>query len=70
MPAIRRFVVTETREVKVTANNAEAAVQIAAAAFKYGQNVDNGVANGKGPEGVWGNTASKIKTTAITAYEE
>lgn len=70
MPEMRYFVVTQTREVKVVANHVADAVLIADAAFKHGQNSDSGVAGGKGPEGVWGNTRSLIRETSIVAKEE
>ena len=68
MPEIQHFVVTQTREVRVTANNAVDAVRIAGAAFENGQNSDYGVKNG--PEGIWGNTRSQIKVTDISASKE
>lgn len=61
MPAMKSYVVTETREVKVTATSILDASKIANAAFTYGQNSDNGVRNG--PEGVWGNTTSAVAIT-------
>lgn len=63
MPEIVYYTVTQTREVRVTANNAEDAALIATAAFTNGQNSDAGVIDG--PHGVWGNTGSRIKVTGL-----
>lgn len=63
MPEIRRYVVTQTREVRVQANSAADAGKIAAAAFANGQNIDAGVKNG--PEGIWGNTDGRIQETSL-----
>lgn len=60
---MRHYVVTQIREVEVTANTHRNAIDIAHAAFKNGQNSDNGVIDG--PEGIWGNTISKIKTVEV-----
>lgn len=68
MPVIRHYRVTQTREVKVTANNPTDAVRIATAAFENGQNQDNGVV--AGPSGVWGNTSTPVRPIDINAYEE
>lgn len=65
MPESIRYRVSQKRTVTVTANNAEDAAQIAAAAFKHGQNSDNGIAHGQGPRGVWGNTTSRIQEKSI-----
>jgi hypothetical protein len=70
MPESHNYIVQETREVKVIANNPSDACAIAAAAFKHGQNSDAGVANGKGPQGVWGNTRNRIRVKEIRAKEE
>lgn len=67
MPEIRRYRVTQTRVVEVAANTEVDAVRIADAAFTHGQNTDLGVANGKGPEGVWGNTTNWVKTILVEA---
>lgn len=65
MPQTKYYVVTQTREVKVTANSEVDAVRISAMALSYGQNADNGI---RFPEsaagimqGVWGNTTSPIE---------
>lgn len=68
MPETRYFEVSQTRKVKVTANTVANAILIADAAFENGQNTDDGVRNG--PNGVWGNTTSRVRTTDMTAYEE
>jgi len=65
MPEIRNYVVTQTREVGVTANSLVDAIRIADAAFANGQNSDNGVIDG--PQDVWGNTRTEIKETNIDA---
>lgn len=70
MPAIRRYVVKQTREVEVTANSAVDACRIAEAAFEHGQNADGGVARDKGPAGVWGNTDTHIRTVEVWAEEK
>lgn len=67
MPEARYYKVVETRVVEVTANNADSAVAIGAAAFNNGQNSDNGVKNG--PSGVWGNTRTRVRTVHVSAEE-
>lgn len=68
MPEVKYFTVTQEREVRVRANTAVDACRIAEAAFKNGQNADTGVVNG--PEGIYGNTVTRIKETSIYAREE
>lgn len=68
MPAVKYYVVTQAREVKVTANSPEEAIRIGAAAFNNGQNRDNGVIDG--PEGVWGNSTSAVIATGMSVREE
>lgn len=70
MPEVRYFEVIQTRRVRVMANNATNAALIAEAAFAHGQNSDCGVALGKLPEGVWGNTRSRIREVELTVKEE
>lgn len=70
MPTMRRYRVVETREVYVDANDVVGATQIAGAAFEHGQNAAHGVAQGKGPEGVWGNTVTQIRAIDILTTEE
>ncbi len=65
MPEMMHFKVVQTRQVMVTANSAADAVRLSAAAFEHGQNSDGGIARDKGPEGVWGNTTSRIKEMSI-----
>ena len=67
MPEIRRYVVTQTREVEVTANHAEDAVRIANAAFRNGQ---KGLDVIDGPSEVWGNTSSRVRQVEISAKEK
>lgn len=68
MPEIKYYVVTQEREVQVVANNPIDAARIAQAAFDNGQNQDNGVKDP--PDGVFGNTRSKITNKDIWAREE
>ena len=70
MPAIRRYRVSETREVDVDARTAVEAAQIADVAFRNGQNSDHGVVvQDLSLEGTWGNTVTEIRTTDITVRE-
>ena len=68
MPEIMHFIVKEEREVRVAANSAVDAARIAEAAFSNGQNSNGGVIDG--PEGIWGNTRSRVKTTSIMVLED
>lgn len=68
MPEINDYTVVQVRQVRVTANSAVDAVRIAQAAFENGQNVERGVI--RGPDGVWGNTRSRIETVSISAHKE
>jgi hypothetical protein len=61
MPEIQHYTVTQTRSVEVTANSAADAAQIASAAFAAGQDSEGGVAHGRGPNGIWGNTTGRIR---------
>lgn len=70
MPKIRHYRVTQTREVKVTANSSIDAARIADVAFNDGQNSDNGVKASAKIEGIWGNTTSAVRTTDISTHEE
>lgn len=67
MPEIKRFLVTQTRTVEVTANEMGDACDIGRAAFANGLNRDNGVIDG--PVGVWGNTSSKIRIKKLEVEE-
>lgn len=67
MPEIRRYTVTQTRQVRVDANSEVDAIRIADAAFTNGQNVDNSVKDG--PVGIWGNTVSRVRVVAVEAHE-
>lgn len=69
MPEMRRYKVTQVREVFVKANTATTATQIAEAAFEHGQNQDGSVKIGKGPEGIWGNTTSHIREIELDTKE-
>lgn len=66
MPEMRNYVVTQTRIVEVTANSSEDAVRIAVVAFEHGQNADVGIPATKAPEGIWGNTRSRVKELKIS----
>lgn len=68
MPEIKYFKVNQTRSVRVTANNIVDAIRLATAAFENGQNSDYAVV--LGPDGVWGNTNTKVEVTDISAYKE
>jgi len=68
MPQIRTYEVSQTRKVKVTANNPADAVAIANAAFTNGQNSDRGAKDA--PAGIWGNISSEIRIADMTCYEE
>lgn len=70
MPQMRRYRVVEMREVYVDANTAVDATRIAGAAFEHGQDASHGVAQGKAPEGIWGNTVTQARTIDISATEE
>lgn len=70
MPAMRRYRVTEMREVYVDANSVVDATRIGGAAFEHGQDASHGVAQGKAPEGVWGNTVTQVRAIDISATEE
>jgi hypothetical protein len=70
MPEIRNYVVTQTREVEVSANSLSDAITIASAAFEHGQNTDYGVKFGGDLhelKGIWGNTRKPIKELSIQA---
>lgn len=67
MPAIRRYLVKQTRTVLVEANEPGDACDIGRAAFANGQNSSNGVIDG--PADVWGNTRSKIRITKLEVEE-
>jgi hypothetical protein len=73
MPAIRRYRVTEIREVLVDANNPVDAVRIGAIAFTRGQSYDGRVDDRVKQEelgDVYGNTVSQIRTIDISATED
>lgn len=73
MPVIQHFVVTQTREVMVSANSIGDAVLIGAHAFEHGQNSDNGIRNPHAlePRGVtWGNTSGPIKDVELTVRKD
>ena len=69
MPEMRNFVVTETRKVKVSANNAIDAARIANKAFEEGQNSDYGLKDKDGLRGIWGDTDERIRQTDIRVQE-
>lgn len=66
MPEMINYTITQTREVKVVANNASDAALIAEAAFTHGQfKSEPAIAKDHGPEDVWGNTTSHIKEMSL-----
>ncbi len=71
MPEIHYYTVTREQTVKVRANSAADAVQLAAAAYEHGQNQSEPtILVGKGPEGIWGNTISRIETVDYHCRQE
>lgn len=69
MPTTKHYNVVQTREVEVMATSATDAIRIASSAFEHGQNSERGVAEGKAPEGVWGNTTKQIVETELSATQ-
>jgi hypothetical protein len=72
MPEMINYVVSQTREVKVTANSLEDAIRIAGVAFTHGQNSDHGIKSSDYPDdmkGVWGNTRTKVREIEISGRE-
>lgn len=70
MPETRYFKVIQTREVKVISEDAEGAVRLAEAAFTHGQNKSEAtILAGHGPEGVWGNTRTRIREVKLECVE-
>lgn len=71
MPEIRHYTVTQTRKVRVSANSAADAAQIAAAAFEHGQmKSEPSVTGGRGPHGIWGNTTGRIEEIDMRVIRE
>ena len=66
MPEMKQYIVSQTREVSVTANNEVDAIRIADAALTHGQDANGGIAKDKAPEGVWGNTDARIEVTDLS----
>lgn len=67
MPQIRYYEVSQTRKVKVSANNPTDAVRIADEAFTNGQDANGNITS---PDGVWGNTTSRVRVSDVSCYEE
>lgn len=65
MPASKNYIVTQIREVRVTANSAIDAARIGDAALDYNAN-----AAGVAVDGVWGKTTRGVEVTDIAAREE
>lgn len=63
------FVVRETREVRVKADDMQDAIALASAAFKEGQDSDHGIKWSK-PFGVEGDTIDRIRVVNVKAVEE
>lgn len=68
MPEIRRYKVTQIREVEVSANTHRDAIDIAHDAFENGQDA-NGHLIKKQSE-CWGDTESKVKTVEVNCKRE
>ncbi len=65
MPATKHYIVSQEREVKITANNEIDALRIADAAFS------NDKMNPKhGVDGVWGNITTDIRVCAVMVQED
>lgn len=64
MPEIRHYTVTETREVRVQANDIEDACRIAVLAFE--RSADDQVVPIVVP-GVWGNRLGRVKVKSLFA---
>jgi len=69
MPEVKHYVVTQTRKVRVTANSAADAAEIASSAFG-GKDGEGSVAYGRGPHGIWGNTTGRIEETRLEVDRE
>lgn len=69
MPEMKNYIIDQTRTVEVTANSAIEAAMIASAAFEHGQDSSAGVAAGHAPEGVWGNTTTRIREVKFNIHE-
>lgn len=68
MPEMMNFKVTQTREVEVVANSTVDAIRLAEAAFEHGHlGQSASIAKDKSPEGVWGNTRSRINELSLHA---
>lgn len=68
MPEIRRYRVTQIREVEVEANSHRDAIDIAHEAFETGQDSNGRLA--LKPEGIWGDSISKVKTVEVNCRRE
>lgn len=64
MPEMQHFVITQTREVEVTANSHRDAIDIAHEAFQTGQDANGRIT--KRPEsGCWGDTDGRVRTVEV-----
>lgn len=70
MPEMRKFIVTEVRQVEVAANTAVDAGRIADKAFKEGQNSGGGLKTKEGLDGIWGDTRTRIRQTDLHVEED
>lgn len=68
MAKMPRFVVRQTREVLVAAEDMNDAIALANAAFKEGQSSDGSIKWSK-PFGIHGDTIDKIRTLNVKAVE-
>lgn len=67
MPEMRTYIVTQVREVKVSANSILDAAQIATIAFEHGQTTNGSLLPGMGVPGMWGNTDKLIREISLTS---
>lgn len=70
MPEIRHYVVQQIREVKIDANSASDAAQLAEAVFEHGHlGGSTAIAKDKAPEGVWGNATTRVREIDLHVKE-
>lgn len=68
MPEMRRYKVTQVREVEVAANSHRDAIDIAHDAFENGQDANGHLIEKQSDR--WGDTESKIKTVEVNCKRE
>lgn len=69
MPEMRRYTVTETRTVRVSANSAVGAARIAAVAFAEGQDSAGHLKSKEGLGDLWGDTDTRIRVVGLEVVE-